>query len=228
MASTDFTAIESALGYRFSDPVLLKRALTHASVAQRRRDSNERLEFLGDRVLGLIAADMLLSEHLDEDEGAIAKRHVRMVDKAALAKVAKALGLGSAITIETRAIINDTILSDAMEAVIAALYLDGGLDAARAFIVRHWGDAMQASAPDAPDVDPKSRLQEWTMARGLPLPAYDVVSRSGSDHAPVFIVSVTVQGYQPLSAEGASKRQAEKAAASALYAIITQKQGKNA
>lgn len=209
------------LGHAFAKPDLLDEALTHASAVKRRGRGYERLEFLGDRVLGLILADLLLKTFPKEREGDIAKRHARLVSRAALVQVARTIELGSAIRLskgEEGARTNEAVLADAMEAVIAALYLDGGLETARGFVTARWKDLIAADA--APPRDAKTRLQEWAQARGLGLPTYTETSASGPAHAPQRTIEARVGKLGPASGTGRSKREAEQAAAAALLAEV--------
>jgi ribonuclease-3 len=215
-------SLETALHHRFSDPRLLEQALTHASHAQDgkgARVSNERLEFLGDRVLALAVADLLYERFPNEDEGAMARRHAVLVNRESLARVAAELDLASHMIIsrgeeEAGGRDNRGLLADACEAVIAALYLDGGLKVATRFIHRYWKPLMARDA--TPPKDAKTALQEWAQARGLPLPAYREVERQGPPHAPVFLIEVSIEGLPPSTSTGSSKRAAEQAAAEAL------------
>ena len=216
--------VAAALGYTFSNPRLLDEALTHRSVTPRRERGYERLEFLGDRVLGLVVADMLLAAFPDEEEGALARRLAALVRQETLADVARDIGLGPHIHLsrseaDSGSRENDAILSDVCEAVIAAIYIDGGLDCARPFIERHWAGRLAAAI--APPQDAKTALQEWAQGRGLPLPDYSIVAREGPDHAPQFTVSVSVEGKPVAEGTGASKRAAEQMAASRLMAMVT-------
>lgn len=214
--------LESKLGHVFADRELLERALTHVSVGSGSRQvaHNERLEFLGDRVLGLLVAETLVARHPDWREGELTRRHATLVAGKTCAEVARRIGLPAALRLAGGASKqggrdNDRILGDAMEALIAAVYLDGGLAAARAVFAEAWTDAI-ASAVAEQGREPKTALQEWAMAAGLPLPSYCEVSRTGPDHAPLFVVEVSVEGYAPERAVGSSLREAEKAAALAL------------
>lgn len=216
-------ALQRRLGHAFADPALLERALTHASVSDGGRKAprdNQRLEFLGDRVLGLLVAERLVADFPEADEGEMSARLHALVDKAACARVAEALGVGPAMRLsagETRqgGRRRESVLGDAMEAVLAAVYLDGGLEAARSVFTSAW--AAELSAPPRRALaNPKSVLQEWALGQGRPLPAYRVTDRSGPDHAPVFTVEVAVQGVAPLTAQGRSRQEAEKAAATAM------------
>jgi len=198
--------------------------LTHASAIQGGGDpSYERLEFLGDRVLGLVVADMLLAQFPDEPEGPLAQRLADLVRRETLAAVALELDLGASLRIAKSGQDDDerhnpAILADVCEALIGALYLDGGLAAARQFIEPIWQPLLIEARK--PPQDAKTALQEWAQGRGLPLPEYRETARSGLDHEPVFTIEVTVAGHGGESAEGRSKRQAEQAAAARLLARL--------
>jgi len=221
-------ALRRALGHDFRDAALLERALTHPSVGEgaahdaRGRPflDNQRLEFLGDRVLGLLVADRLLRDFPDADEGEMSARLHALVDKSACARVAEKLGVGPAMRLSPGEAKQggrrrESVLGDAMEALLAAVWLDGGMEAARAVFDRSWADEL--AAPARPSLtNPKSALQEWALGQGKPLPAYRIVDRTGSDHAPTFTVEVSVAGHPPLTARGRSRQDAEKAAATAL------------
>lgn len=215
-------ALESRLGHAFRDRELLERALTHASVGEgaRRVRDNERLEFLGDRVLGLLAAEHVTDSYPNVREGSLNVKLVALVNKGACARVARRLGLGPALRLapgetKTGGREKDTILGDACEALLGALYLDGGLEAARALFAREWVEEF--AALDEPRVeDPKSQLQQWSLQAKRQLPIYRVVERSGPDHAPAFLVEVRVDHLPPATAEGKSRQEAEKAAALAM------------
>ena len=214
--------LQARLGYDFKDPTLLERALTHASVGDgtRRVRHNERLEFLGDRVLGLLAAERLIQGDDEAREGVMSTRLAKLVSGRTCAVIARRLGMGEALRLapgETRTggREKDTILGDACEALIAAVYLDGGLEAARSFFLTFWAEELTAT--DGQDgKDPKTQLQEWAQARGLGLPTYDVVAREGPDHAPRFTIAVRIDTLAPQIAEGPSRREAEKSGALAL------------
>ena len=214
------------LGHVFNRPELLRTALTHASLGvSRPRDTYQRLEFLGDRVLGLVMADLLMRRHREEKEGDLARRHARLVDRRSLVEVAEAIGLGRHVRMSageaasgTRA--NPAILADVMEAVIGAVYRDAGLEAVAALIERLWADLLERH--EEPPQDPKTALQEWAQAQGLPLPAYRTVGRTGPDHEPVFTVEVTVGGHSPASGMGPSRRAAERSAAEAALALVAE------
>ncbi len=221
--SDPLDSLQDALAYRFNDAGLLKQALVHSSATSKRGKSNERMEFLGDRVLGLILADMLLQTFPDEDEGEIAYRFTALAQRDALARVADAIGLADRLTLSTGEHLtggreNPGLLADAVEAVIAAIYRDGGLEAARTFIATHWTEMMRENR--RPPKDAKTTLQEWAQGRGLPLPKYTITSRDGPDHQPVFTVAVTVKGHDAVEGSGANKRAAEQAAAEAILAQV--------
>lgn len=220
--------LAGVLGHRFRDALLLTEALTHSSAAGvDGTRSYERLEFLGDRVLALVIADVLLGKFPDEAEGLLARRHVALVRREALARVADAIALGRYLNLATGE--SDTtrdlmsLKADALEAVMGALYLDGGLNAASAFIERHWAPLIAEDTH--PPRDPKTSLQEWAQARALPLPRYEEVARAGPDHAPHFTVRVSVKGQAPGQASGRSKRAAEQEAAANLLATISEHDG---
>jgi ribonuclease III len=219
----DLSSLEDRLGHRFADPALLKRALTHASTGS--AQSNERLEFLGDRVLGLVVAETLHARHQDESEGPLTVKLHALVRAEACARAAEAAGLPPHIHLagpgfdSPRA--RAAILSDVCEAVIAALYLDGGMKAARAFIERYWSEMFEDPGMGAELRDAKTRLQEWSQGRGLPAPAYRETARSGPAHAPHFVIEASVQGLPPETGEGGSKREAEQEAAAKLLARVS-------
>ena len=212
--------LERRIGHVFSDRALIERALTHASAVQGRRGvlDNERLEFLGDRVLGLVIADALTTADGGASEGDLSKRLHALVDRATCAEVAQAIDLGPAIRLpggEPQARHNETILADACEALIAALYLELGWERARAIVLDLWRDAL-ARPIDQTTANPKSELQEWAAALKRPPPRYRIQSREGPDHAPTFVVEVQVEGFDAVAAPGKSRQEAEKAAAQAL------------
>ncbi|MEL6297143.1 MAG: ribonuclease III [Pseudomonadota bacterium] len=213
------TTLEKALQYTFADRALLDRALTHASVrSDGNRDNNERLEFLGDRVLGLATAEQLWRMHPEAREGELARTYNMLVRREACARVARALDLGAFIRLsqseaDSGGRDKDTILADAMEAVLGAVMIDGGYDKARGIVHRLWEITIEEPVHN---VDPKSALQEWAQAQGCPLPSYRRVSRTGPDHAPSFVTEVIVEGYAPAVGDGPSVRQSEQAAAEQL------------
>ena len=212
-------AFEARLGHVFADRDLIERALTHASAGQgaRKVPDNERLEFLGDRVLGLIIAHALILRDGEATAGSLSKRQASLVSRQACARAARALGLGDALRLpggETRRGGRDheTILADACEAVIAALYLEAGLDHTRRIVLGVWA-AMLDEPMDPAVADPKSALQEWAAAQGRSAPVYEVVSRTGPDHQPHFVVQVSVGDGAPQPGDGGSLQAAQKAAA---------------
>jgi ribonuclease-3 len=218
--------VERRLGYEFTDRSLLKRALTHSSYANEQKYgilSNERLEFLGDRVVGLVIASVLYERYHDAEEGELARRHAAIVRRDALAGVAKAISLDDALLLsrgeeEGGGRTNPTLLADALEAVIAALYLDGGFERASLVTQKLCRPLLDitSAAPDA-----KTRLQEWAQGHGLPSPRYLEIARQGPAHAPYFTIEVVVGDLKPVCGEGRSKRAAEQAAAeAALEAIL--------
>jgi ribonuclease III len=216
-----FAALEERIGRRFKRPALLREALTHASSGDGRAliKNNERLEFLGDRVLGLIVAERLFDEYAAEGESGLAPRLNALVNKAACARAARRARLGEFLILSRSeqdggGREKDTILADACEALIAALYLDGGLKAARVFIERFWEEEF-AQVVRAPR-DAKTALQEWAAATRRGMPIYRVLARTGPDHAPHFEMEAEVSGFPPARGAGGSKREAERAAALAL------------
>jgi ribonuclease-3 len=214
-------ALAAKLGHEFARPELLRQALTHSSSTQGSRlSSNERLEFIGDRVLGLLIAEWLIERFPTEREGDIGKRHSALISAEALSGIAERLELADALKMPPqyrsqgfRTWVN--ILSDALEAVLGALYLDAGLEAARGFVRREWAALLEGHAK--PPLPAKSRLQEWTLGRGLGLPAYVLTSAEGPAHSPVFRVTVSAAGREA-EGSGATKRAAEQAAAEAWLA----------
>jgi ribonuclease III len=218
------TALESRIGYRFTDAAMLEIALTHISAlkgARNRAGSYQRLEFLGDHVLGLVISDMLFRAFPKADEGELSRRLADLVRKETCAEIARAVDLGAAIRLGSSeanagARTRLAILADVCEAVIGAVYLDGGYKAAEALVERLWQVRMSATAQ--PLRDPKTVLQEWAQARGLPTPVYREVARSGPDHNPEFRVAVQLPAFTPAEGQGRSKRAAEQAAAAAMLA----------
>lgn len=214
--------IEARIGHVFSDKGLLARALTHPSAVsgiEKRSGSYQRLEFLGDRVLGLAVAAMLFEALPEDDEGTLSKRLSDLVRAETCAEVAAALGLGDGVHVgptesQTAVGRRPGVLADLCEAVIGAIHLDAGWPAAEAFVVRNWRDRLSANA--SPLRDAKSALQEWAQGRGYATPVYRVVSRTGPDHAPIFTMAVIIPGLADGTGEGAAKRQAEIAAATAV------------
>ena len=217
--SADLLAFQGRLGHRFRKPDLLLRAVTHASIGSATRPDNQRLEFLGDRVLGLVMAEALLAADPGASEGQLAPRFNALVRKETCADVAREVGLGEVLKLGRGEMLTggrrkEALLGDAMEAVIAAVYQDAGFEAAQALVLRLWGQRIAAVEPDARD--PKSLLQEWAQARGMPPPVYAEVGRSGADHALVFTIRVTLENGATAEATARPKRLAEQTAARML------------
>ena len=218
--------IEERIGYRFRDPAMLREALTHRSApggrTRRGTGSNERLEFVGDRVLGLTIAEWLFERFPDEQEGELGARHARLVSRAVLAPIAERLDVAASLAMAPDAVRAgvgglENVRADALEALLGAVYLDGGLEPVRAFVRAAWSEIMTEIA--SPPKDPKTALQEWLLGRGAPLPAYEVASREGPSHAPRFVVEASAMGLSGRG-EAGSKREAEREAASALLAAL--------
>ncbi|MBR0783675.1 ribonuclease III [Bradyrhizobium iriomotense] len=215
-------ALEARIGHSFTDPNLLMQAITHVSAlksGRKRGDSYQRLEFLGDHVLGLVVSDMLYHAFPNADEGELSKRLAELVRKESCADVAKSLGLLDDIKLgsvgsSADARLRKSILGDICEAVIGAIFLDGGHAAAAEFVRRNWTERMHK--PRRPLRDPKTVLQEWAQGKGLPTPVYREVERTGPHHDPQFRVAVDLPGLAPAEGVGGSKRAAEKVAASVM------------
>lgn len=228
MADRDRIPLSDRLGHVFTDAALLEEALTHPSAVGRERPrSYERLEFLGDRVLALVLAEMLFARFPDEAEGPLAKRLAVLAQRETLTEVAVMLDLGADLRLAPSEEMgggrgNPTTLGDVLEALLGALYLDGGKAAAEALIRRCWEPLLERTAE--PPQDPKTALQEWAQARGLALPRYRETSRSGPAHEPLFTIEVSLPGQAPAVASGRSKRAAERAAAELLLAQVTGRQ----
>ncbi|MDX2258390.1 MAG: ribonuclease III [Hyphomicrobiaceae bacterium] len=217
-----FADLEKTIGYKFKDGGILERALTHASLRGGKgvRADNERLEFIGDRVLGLAIAELLGELYPDAREGELARRFNKLVCGDACAMVARDIGLGAHLILsageaDSGGRDKDTILADAMEALLAAIFLDGGFAKSRTVIRAIWSRHVEG-VPAAAGKDAKSALQEWAQGRGLSLPAYKEVGRSGPDHAPSFEAEVRIGKLDPARGAGPSKRIAEQSAAAAL------------
>ena len=220
-AESDMGELERRLGHRFTSPDLLRQALTHPSVGG--GINYQRLEFLGDRVLGVIVAEALFKVFGGSKEGGLARRFASLVKRDTLAGVARDVGLDEYLLLGRGA--DDeggrrkpAILSDVCEAVIGAMYLDGGIDAARQFVEREWRTLLVEEERGARD--PKSALQEWAQGRGLAPPVYEEVKRTGPDHAPRFVVEVRLANGQSAKGEAGSKRKAESAAAESLLGVL--------
>lgn len=219
----NLAALQQKTGHTFNDQSLLVRALTHSSTAS--DESYERLEFLGDRVLGLVVAEILFTKFPNEPEGDLARRLSALVQGTWLAKMGALIDLGAYMNFSDSERAagggqNDNIIADGMEALIGAMYLDAGLAQCRTFIETLWGDNFETMT--RPPQHPKTEIQEWAQAQGLPLPQYEITGQSGPDHAPVFSLTLHVHGYSPINAEGKSRGAAEKAAAKIFLKQIQQ------
>lgn len=206
--------LEQEIGHSFLNRDLLQKALTHSSTGHEK--NYERLEFLGDRVLGLVLSEMLFSQFPAESEGDLAKRLAALGEGCFLAMIAREIELGAYVLFspserEAGGAENENILSDVFEAMIGALYLDAGFEKCHDLIERLWGDRLHAMK--APPQHPKTALQEWAQGQGLPLPVYEIAGQEGPDHAPVFEIRLSVQGYADITAQGRSRQDAEKQAA---------------
>ena len=209
--------------HTFGNPRLLYEALTHGSAGDEHGHNYERLEFLGDRVLSLVVAELLYRHFPDEPEGKLARRSAALVRRDALAEVAGEIGLGPFLVLsrgedDSGGRENPSLLADVCEAVIAALYLDGGLPVAVRFIERYWQPMMSRSR--TPPTDAKTALQEWLQGRGEPLPVYQIVERAGPDHAPVFTIEVAAGDTHTAVGSGGNRRVAEQEAAKALLKVL--------
>lgn len=225
-AQPDLDALQDILGHSFSDLSLLRLALVHASMVEQRGASNERLEFLGDRVLGLTIAEILFERFSGEDEGKLARRFAGLTSRTALVRVADEIALDRFTQAqhgdkETLKRSRPTVNADTLEAILGALYLDGGLEPAKSFIIRRWDNLIDEDI--APPKDAKTALQEWAQGRGLGLPAYELISRDGPDHAPTFTVSVAIKSKGAKTGQGPSRRGAEQDAAEQLLQALEDK-----
>ncbi len=220
----DLDVFQDRIGHRFTRPELLVRAMTHSSIASETRPDNQRLEFLGDRILGLVIAEAIMGSDRAAEEGQLAPRFNALVRKEACADVARSVGLGDVLKLGKSEQVTGgrrklALLGDGMEALIAAVYVDAGLEAARAMILRLWGDRIARVEADARD--PKTTLQEWAQARGMKPPIYAMLERSGPDHAPMFRIEARLEDGRMGGGEAASKRAAEQAAAKALLSEVS-------
>jgi len=223
VARRNIKGLETTLGYRFKSRAVLERALTHASTRsdQSKGEDNERLEFLGDRVLGLAIAELLIERDPKASEGALARRFNRLVRKETCARVGRSINLGPLMVLssaedDSGGRDKDTILADAIEALLAAIFLEAGFAVVRDVIRLLWSPLLDGLPETVADA--KSMLQEWAQGQGLPLPRYVEIERKGPDHAPVFTTEVSIDGKKPARGSGANKRAAEQAAASAMLA----------
>lgn len=212
--------LQNTIGYQFRKDSLLKLALTHRSLGKDAGETNnQRLEFLGDAVLGLVIAEMLYHLFPNEYEGDLSKRQVSLVNGEQLTSIAIQMGLGPCLIVsageaEQGGRNNPSNLEDACEALLGAIFLDGGIEAARMVIQKFWGKAAKETA--APPKDPKTTLQEWAQAQGIPLPEYRLISADGPSHAPHFIIDIHLEGQEPARGEAGTKRVAERLAASEM------------
>lgn len=217
LTTNDLSALEAALGHTFSDRAVLKTALTHIGAAASRPGSYQRLEFLGDRVLGLAVADMLYAAFPEADEGDLSRRLADLVRRESCAEVAQEWGVAPYIRVaageRSIAALRQAILGDVCEAIIGAVYLDGGLAAARALVQRSFAGRMRAPRRLR---DAKTTLQEWVQGRGGATPVYRAVGRTGPDHDPEFTIAVDLEGLPPGEGRGRSKREAEQNAAAGV------------
>ena len=215
---TNLRLLEENLGYTFKNKKLLEQALTHSSLSST-QENNERLEFLGDRVLGLVIAHLLFQRFSEAQEGSLSLRHTQLVNKETLSQVGLKLSLGQYLRMArgeraSGGQLKKSLLADACEALIAALYLDGGLSAAQDFIVKYWGRLLNENGQFIKDA--KSKLQEQVQAQGKNAPRYEIIERVGPDHAPLFTVAIFVEGVPSMEGSGASRREAEQQAAHRL------------
>lgn len=221
MSNKPLSQLEEIIGYKFKDQHLLERALTHSSTND---DYNyQRLEFLGDRVLGLVMAHALFVEFRSENEGGLAKRHTALVQGQTCTVVGQAHHVGEFIILseserEAGGNLNENIIGDVVEALLGAIYIDGGYEVAQKVVLKLWGDNI-LTLKEAPQ-DPKTELQEWVQARGLALPEYEIIEKTGPDHAPSFVLQVNIEGEKSIAAEGTSRRQAEKAVAQKMLEVL--------
>lgn len=226
--SRELQAFCDRLGHQFKNPELLVRALTHPSMTSPHRDNNQRLEFLGDRVLGLVMAEALFEADMGAAEGILAPRFNALVRKETCAAVAREIDLGAVLKLGRSEMKSggrrkDALLGDAMEATIAAVYRDAGFEAARRLVLRLWGARIETVEEDARD--PKTALQEWVQANGEPPPKYVETARSGPDHQPFFTIVVQLANGETETGSAGSKRQAEQAAARAMLAKLEKSAG---
>lgn len=226
--SSELIAFQKRIGYTFKKPEILIRALTHSSISSSTRPDNQRLEFLGDRVLGLIMAEALYEADHSAAEGKLAPRFNALVRKETCADVARDIDIGAVLRLGRSEMMSggrrkQALLGDAMEAIIAAVYQDSDFITAQSLVMRLWGNRISSVGDDARDA--KTALQEWAQARGQKPPAYQEVSRSGPDHAPIFTIEVRLESGESASSKAGSKRHAEQAAASMLLQEMEAKYG---
>ncbi|MEM9468648.1 MAG: ribonuclease III [Pseudomonadota bacterium] len=223
--SIPFDKVEEVIGYQFEDRHLLERALTHSSTGD--EYNYQRLEFLGDRVIGLVIAEALFKKFRSEQEGGLAKRHTALVQGSTLAVIGQAHGFNEFIQFSDAEKLaggdqNENIIADVVESLLGAIFIDGGYEAVKTVILKLWGDNIE-TLKKAPQ-DPKTELQEWVQARQLPLPVYTILSKDGPDHAPVFTVELAIEGINPITDKGSSRRQTEKTLARTMLKQLKLKQ----
>lgn len=216
--------LQQRLGYRFKNQALMHEALTHPSASSSKQLNYQRLEFLGDRVLGLVVAGLLIGRYPNENEGDLAKRHARLVSREVVALAARKLDIGPSIVLskgeaEAGGADNPSALGDVLESLLGAIYLDGGLEPAKTLALSLWEPMLSLDL--SPPRDAKTSLQEWSQSKGLGLPVYQVLSSTGPQHDPCFTVLVSVAG-RKAEGTGGSKRAAEQAAAKALLEGMNQ------
>jgi ribonuclease III len=216
LTQLDYDDIAARLGYRFRDKVLLRQALTHGSTIKKNRGDYQRLEFLGDRVLALAIAEELFRQNPNHREGDMANLHSNLVRGGVCGEVGKRLALGDYIAVgaserKKGVNLNSSVLGDVVEALIGGIYLDGGLEPSKEFILRHWSTFLAERR--SVSKDPKTLLQEWSLAHGLSIPAYKVLKREGLEHSPLFTVELNIRGKDGVEGQGTSKQMAEMAAA---------------
>jgi ribonuclease-3 len=217
MSEQQFKKLEDIIGYQFKDSHLLERALTHSSTND--AYNYQRLEFLGDRVLGLVMAHALFEAFRGENEGGLAKRHTALVQGITCSLIGQKHNIADFIILsnsekEAGVHLNENIIADVVESMIGAIYIDGGYENVQRVVLHLWGD-MVNTLEDVPQ-DPKTELQEWVQARGLSLPQYEIIGKSGPDHAPIFSIELKIEGSSPVVSEGTSRRQTEKLAATEM------------
>ncbi len=222
--SKDLSEFCDRIGHRFASPDLLIQAITHASMSSGARGHNQRLEFVGDRVLNLVIAEALFQDDPTASEGTLAPRYNALVRKETCAEIARAIDLGAVLKLgrsemQSGGRRKDALLADALEAVIAAIYFDAGLDAARAIVLAHWGERVKTAESHVSNS--KSALQEWAQALGLPTPVYTEISREGPPHSPKFVIEASLSDGRAATACAGSKRAAEQAAAAALLQKVS-------
>ena len=221
--SADLREFEKRLGYKFKNPHHLIEAVTHPSISSKGKRDNQRLEFLGDRVLGLVIASALLKEDEEAKEGLLAPRYNVLVRKECCSEIAVDLDLGPVLKLGRSEMLSGgrrkkALLGDAIEAVIAAVFLDGGYNAVKSVVLKHWGPKIESVESNARDA--KTELQEWAQSYGYAPPTYTLVSREGPDHEPIFVIEALLENGLSYKSRAGNKREAEKAAAAVLLRRI--------